>query len=181
MSSVRVAGDELDGVRVTGVEVHHDARGSFRECFVAGRDLGIEPQQWSVVVSRRGTLRGMHLHARHDELFSVVSGRAYVGLYDVRRDSPTSGRSALYLVDERDPVRLVFPRGIVHGWLFDADSVHLQATSEPHHSYSDDDNLGCHWSDPALGIAWPFEPTIVSERADAFGTLAELVAQRSPV
>lgn len=164
----------IDGVRVTPVEVHADQRGTFAEFFVAHRHTGIEPVQWSIVTSAPGVLRGMHFHARHDEYFSVVSGRATVGLYDLRPDSPTAGVSATYELCGETPTALVFPRGLVHGWLFHEPTVHLQAVSESHDHYGADDNNGCHWSDPELGIAWPFEPTVVSDRAEAFGSLAEL-------
>ncbi len=49
-----------------------------------------------------------------------------------------------------------------------------QNVSEAHDHYGNDDNNGCHWSDPALGVSWPFDPTIVSDRAESFGSLADL-------
>jgi dTDP-4-dehydrorhamnose 3,5-epimerase len=167
----------IDGVRLTPIEVHADARGSFAEFFAAHRHSGIDPVQWSIVTSAAGVLRGMHLHVRHDEYFSVVSGRATVGLHDLRPDSPTAGAAATYELCGESPAALVFPRGLVHGWLFHEPTVHLQAVSEAHDHYGADDNNGCHWNDPELGIAWPFEPSVVSDRAQAFGSLAELRAR----
>jgi len=165
---------DIEGVRLSPIDVHTDRRGSFAEFFAAHRDPGLEPVQWSVVMSGKGVLRGMHYHARHDEFFSVVSGRATVALHDLRPNSPTSGLSATYELCGDAPASLVFPRGLVHGWLFHTPTVHLQAVSEAHDHYGDDDNGGCHWSDAELGIPWPFEPTILSERAGSFGSLAEL-------
>lgn len=167
----------IEGVSSAELDVHADARGSFTEYFSADRDSGLTAVQWSVVTSQAGVLRGMHIHQRHDEYFSVITGRASVGLHDLRPDSPTYGRAALYDIDATHPVRLIFPRGIVHGWLFHEPTVHLQAVSETYAEYGHDDNNGCHWSDPELGIEWPFEPSIVSERSDAFGTLGELRAR----
>jgi dTDP-4-dehydrorhamnose 3,5-epimerase len=169
-----VDGVVIDGVQTAPIDEVVDERGTFAEYFVAGRDLGIHAVQWSVVRSTPGTLRGMHFHARHDEYFALVSGRATVGLHDLRPGSPTFGGSATYEFAEREPVRLIFPRGLVHGWLFHEPSIHLQATSEAHVHYGRDDNHGCRWDDPALGIAWPFEPTTLSVRADGFGTLEQL-------
>lgn len=171
------SGSEIAGVSAALLEVHVDERGSFTEYFSTCRDNGLDAVQWSVVTSRPGVLRGMHLHRRHDEYFAVISGHASVGLHDLRPGSPTYGQAALYDVDASLPVRLIFPRGLVHGWLFHEATVHLQAVSEPYVDYGDDDNHGCHWSDPELGIEWPFEPSVVSERSDGFGTLAELRAR----
>lgn len=169
-----MGGSVLDGVRTRPIEVHRDARGSFAEYFVAHRDHGINPLQWSVVTSEAGVLRGMHLHNRHDEYFTLVSGHVTLGLHDIRPGSPTEGLAATYEWDENEPIQLIFPRGLVHGWLFHRPSAHLQATSEAYDHYSADDNSGCHWSDPGLAIDWPFEPSHVAERAEGFGTLEEL-------
>ncbi len=169
-----VAGGQIDGVRLVTLDRHEDARGSFTEIFCSHWDSGIDPTQWSLVRSAPGVLRGMHVHLRHDEYVMVVSGRMSVGLHDLRPGSPTAGVGAVYELDGGTDVFLSFPRGIAHGWLAHEPTVHVQAVSEAHDFYGDDDNNGCHWSDPELGIDWPFEPTNVSARADAFPSLAEL-------
>lgn len=172
-----IAGRPLAGTATRAVEVHADDRGSFAEYFVDGLDTGLDPRQWSVVRSEPGTLRGMHVHLGHDEYISPIIGHCYVGLYDLRPDSPTVGEWALYELSAREPIVLTFARGTVHGWLVDEPTVHLQATSSTYGDYGSHDNNGCHWADPELGIPWPFEPTLVAPRADGFGTLAELRAR----
>ena len=137
--------------------------------------LGVlAPQQWSVVRSVPRSLRGMHHHVRHDECVSVVAGRMSVGLYDLRVDSETFGRSALYDLTGADPAHLCFPRGLVHGWVAHEATTHLQAVSETYASYGADDNNGCRWDDPELDLPWPVTPTVFSERSRSFGPLAEL-------
>jgi dTDP-4-dehydrorhamnose 3,5-epimerase len=37
------------------------------------------------------------------------------------------------------------------------------------------DELGCHWSDPGLGIAWPVTAPILSERDAALPPLKDLI------
>lgn len=173
----RVRGTRLDGLEVRRLAPAGDARGAFTEIYSADWGLCIAPEQWSLVHSDAGVLRGMHLHRRHDEYFFLLSGKAWIGLYDIRPGSPTEGRSCLVELRGDDPTTLSFPRGIVHGWCFPVPSVHLQATSETYGVYGADDNLGCHWSDPALGIDWPMQPTEVSPRAAAFPTLEVLREQ----
>jgi dTDP-4-dehydrorhamnose 3,5-epimerase len=169
------------GVLPKGVSVHllderHDNRGSFTEFFRTSWNSGIDPVQWSLVKSVAGTLRGMHLHWRHDEFFFLASGRSCVGLRDVRPESATRDTSCLLEFTQDDPAILTFPRGILHGWYFHEDSVHIQAVSDEEYArYHVDDNQGCHWSDPAIGIPWPCKPTHVSERADGFPDLATLL------
>ena len=164
----------IHGVVLTHLDKKKDQRGAFLEVFSDRWSLPIEPRQWSVVTSRAGTLRGMHLHARHAEYVLPLHGRVLVGLHDLRPDSPTSGRSMMLELDAQDPTVLVFPPGVVHGWYFPEDAVHLQAVSEPFSEYASDDNLGCHYGDPELQLEWPAEPVWVSERARGFPSLATL-------
>jgi dTDP-4-dehydrorhamnose 3,5-epimerase len=166
-----VSGPHLDGVRFQHLEPHDDSRGVFTEVFCDHWGTGIDPVQWSVVQSAAGVLRGMHFHLRHEELMTVVAGHLSVGLYDAREGSPTEGQAGLYVLSGDRPALISFPAGIVHGLLFHERSIHLQAVTEASVHYAADDNHGCHWSDPALGIDWPFEPTILSDRQDRYPAL----------
>lgn len=172
---------DIDGVRLTPIADHRDPRGSFAEVFEEQRDAGIDPAQWSVVRSVPGALRGMHVHRRHDEYLSVVTGHLWVGLHDLRPGSVTEGASMLLELTEDQPASLTFPSGIVHGWIASVPTIHLQAVSEPYSIYGHDDNEGCRWDDPELGISWPEPPTVISARSEAFGSLTDLRATvRSP-
>jgi dTDP-4-dehydrorhamnose 3,5-epimerase len=169
------SGGMIDGVRLKRLVAHEDDRGSFTEFFSKDWTAGDAPAQWSSVASAAGVLRGMHLHRRHDEGFLLLKGAVSIGLRDVRPGSPTEGVSALFAFTGSHPTYLTFPRGIVHGWFFHEPSLHLQSVSETYGSYGGDDNLGCHWSDPALELPWPGKPTILSPRAASFGSLATLI------
>lgn len=157
----------LDGMVLRALEAHQDVRGSFCEVFSCKWGLPLQPQQWSVVRSQPRCLRGMYLHRRHDEGLVLLAGRALIGLHDLRAGSPTEGRSCLLELSAETPDCLVFPRGIAHGWYFPEGGAHLQAVSEPYADYHADDNLRCHWADPALDLPWPDpEPVLLPEAAD---------------
>jgi len=166
----------IHGVQLRRLTMNRDARGSFTEIFSNAWGLPIEAVQWSLVKSHRKVLRGMHVHLRHDEYFTVVQGRACVGLYDLRLDSPTKGAASLVEIDGDSLSFLCFPRGVLHGWYFYEDSLHLQAVSEHYSDYHPDDNLGCSWSDKELNIPWPDPSPIVSDRTVSFPSLKELAA-----
>jgi dTDP-4-dehydrorhamnose 3,5-epimerase len=176
------AADLADAGRISGVREHRlepsrDERGCFTEVFCRSWALPIEPAQWSVVRSCARTLRGLYLHAGHDEYFHLVSGRALVVLKDLRGDSPTFGRVSHHRFEAGDAACLAFPRGILHGWYFPDDSVHLQGTSREYSEYHPADNLGCHWADPEVGAIWPDPEPRVSPRSEALPSLAELLAK----
>ena len=65
----------------------------------------------------------------------------------------------------------------MHGWYFTEHSTHLQGVSESYTEYATDDNHGCYWNDPVLGMNWPFDDVILSERAAKFGGLSELLSK----
>lgn len=167
----------IEGVVMRSLSAHGDPRGTFTELFSDRWGLPLEPRQWSVVHSRAGTLRGMHVHMRHDEFLSPVVGQCFVGLYDLRPDSGTRGNSMMIPLNAATPACVAFPRGIVHGWFFPVDCVHIQGVSEPYSEYGADDNLGCHFADPELGLDWPETPQWLSERARGFPSLATLREQ----
>lgn len=169
-----VSGRMIDGAELRLLKMNKDMRGSFTEIFYSSWGLCINPVQWSVVQSNAGTLRGMHLHRRHDEYVCVIKGRAFVGLMDVRPDSPTDGQSVLVELCGDEMACLSFPRGVIHGWYCPEDTIHVQSVSEDYTQYGHDDNPGCHWSDPDLNLPWPGVPTLVSQRAEGFGTVQGL-------
>lgn len=158
--------------------MNRDSRGSFTELFREEWDTGLSPVQWNAVSSEPGTLRGVHLHIRHDDYLTVLKGRASVGLRDLRRGSPTEELSVLVELTEDPLTALVIPHGVAHGFYFPEPSLHLYAVTK----YWDvDDELACHWADPDLEIFWPAEPTNVSERDATAQSLAELLDELEPL
>lgn len=171
-----IAGSPISGVDFVKVDEKCDARGSFSEVFQNHWNTCLTPVQWSAVKSKSKVFRGMHLHKRHDEYFSLLSGHCLVGLKDIRPGSITEGVVSLYELHAEDMAAIVFPKGLLHGWYFYKDSIHIQAVSEAYVDYGMDDNWGCRWDAPDLEIPWPMNDVILSDRASGFPTEAELKA-----
>ena len=166
-----------DGVALRPLDMNRDLRGSFTEVFREEWDTGISPVQWNIVSSEAGTLRGVHVHIRHDDYLTTLRGRASVGLRDLRRGSPTEGMSALVELAEEPLTALLIPHGVAHGFYFAEPSLHLYGVTK----YWDvGDELACHWADPRLEIPWPAMPTLVSERDSTAPSLAELLDELEP-
>ncbi len=170
----------IAGVRLLELVAHPDERGTFTELFCDHWETPIDPSQWSLVRSNAGVFRGLHVHTRHDEYFSVVSGHASVGLIDIRPDSPTYMQSDLIDMPANADLAVAFPEGLLHGWYFHEPTVHVQAVSEAYEFYSEDDNNGCCWNDPALPIEWPFDACLTTPKHDAFPPLADLLDRLGP-
>ena len=160
----------IDSVSFHPLGSHVDERGSLTEIFRNEWSLAIEPVQWNVVRSHAGTLRGVHCHVQHADALVVIDGELILGLIDLRPDSPTEGRSQLHRVDALSTVVFI-PPGVAHGFAFERPTTMVYAVSE---YWNLDDELGCRWDDPGLGIEWPLSSPTLSPRDLAAGTLDEL-------
>jgi dTDP-4-dehydrorhamnose 3,5-epimerase len=161
---------KIAGVFAVEVERHLDERGSFARLWCAreleARGLDARLVQCSLSVNtRKGTLRGMHYsvppHAEA-KIVRCVRGAIYDVLVDVRRGSATFGASIAEVLTADNAVALYVPEGVAHGFLTieDASDVLYQMSE----FYDPQCARGARWNDPALGIRWPEEPQVISER-----------------
>jgi dTDP-4-dehydrorhamnose 3,5-epimerase len=104
----------------------------------------------------------------------VIDGRLSVGLYDARPNSPTYRKAVLFELDSERLSALRIPVGVMHGLYTHEPSLHIYGVD----SYYDlEDELQCHWADPALGIPWPCRHPELSERDKSPVSLAETQAR----
>ena len=163
--------DLLEGVVLRPLLTHRDERGWLSEIFRQEWPTGIVPVQWNAVRSGAGVLRGVHVHVRHTDHIALLLGRASFGLHDLRPASPTFGRAALVEVSEDGLATLTIPPGVAHGFYFHEPTLLVYGVT----AYWDpDDEMGCHWADPGLGIAWPTCHPVLSPRDAAAGRLHDL-------
>lgn len=165
------------GFRILQLSDHADERGVFRELF---RDAWTDtaPVQWNLVRSKPNVLRGVHAHPDHFDHLTMASGAMVLGLHDVRPDSPTFGLSAMIRLEADDPHLVEIPPGVGHGFYFPAAAAHIYGVSR---AFAGHDPFACRWDDPELGLDWPCDAPILSDRDRAAGSYRELVARlRTP-
>src|SRR2546422_11404064 len=86
---------DTDGVLLVSLTRHPDDRGSMTEVFRREWIPGArEMVQANLSRSRPNVLRGLHFHRRQADYWCILEGEALIGLSDLRRGSPTQGRSA---------------------------------------------------------------------------------------
>jgi dTDP-4-dehydrorhamnose 3,5-epimerase len=127
--------------------------------------------QWNVVRAQARVLRGVHGHWRHRDYLLCIAGRMQVGLRDLRRDSPTRGLAAVVEHDAERPSAIVIPTGVAHGFYYPEPAIHAYAVTE---TWNPDDELGCRFDDPQLGLRWPDASPRLSQRDSTLGSMAEL-------
>ena len=171
MTGTPLPPDLPEGVVLRTLTVHRDERGWLSEIFRQEASPGIAPLQWNAVRSRAGVLRGVHVHARHADHIVLIQGRASFGLHDLRPASPTHGRTALVELSDERLATLTIPPGVAHGFYFHEPALLVYGVNS---YWSPDDEMGCHWADPELGIAWPAADPTLSPRDAAAGRLRDL-------
>ena len=149
------------GTALVPLPRHSDQRGRIVELFQKRWETGVTPVQWNLLSSGRNVLRGMHVHLRHTDYLMMMSGRTLVALRDLRRGSPTESRTESFELCAEDGVALVVPPGVGHLFYCERPACMLQGVS---HYFDLDDELGCHWADPDLGLDWPKIDPVLSDR-----------------
>lgn len=96
-----------------------------------------------------------------------------LGLHDVRADSPTRGQSIVVELTGDAPRAVTIPPGVTHGFFFPELSLHIYAVS---HYFNPEDELGCRFDSPELGLKWPVASPLLSKRDAEAGSYSEMVA-----
>jgi dTDP-4-dehydrorhamnose 3,5-epimerase len=165
------------GVGVRLLTTHHDDRGAFTELFRDAWETGVAPVQWNAVRSEPHVLRGVHCHVEHADALVVAGGRMRLGLCDLRPGSDTAGRACVLDLDAEAMMLVTIPPGVAHGFYFPVAALHVYAVDR---TWDPDDELGCRWDDPDLGIPWgDVEAPLLSARDECLGTRGELERQLS--
>lgn len=162
------------GVRMVPLTAHRDHRGWLSEIYRQHWATGVTPCQWNATFSEANVLRGVHVHPLHNDYLVVAQGSMSAGLYDLRRNSPTYRKSALLELSGRELTVVIVPAGVMHGLYYHEPTLHMYGVDD---YFSPDDELGCHWADAALGIAWPCTAPNLSERDRDAGTLTQCETQ----
>jgi dTDP-4-dehydrorhamnose 3,5-epimerase len=152
--------------------MNRDERGFVGELLRCDWVAPLEFVQWNLVSSSGRTLRGMHWHALHHDLIAPVAGRILVGLSDLRAGSPTEGRAMLVGLDAQDPLSVVVPPGVAHGFYSEESTTTLYAVTR---YWDGEDEFGVAFDDPGLGVKWPVRRSdvILSARDAELPGLAE--------
>ena len=169
---------KLQGLFVIEPKVFGDARGFFMETWNLRKyqDAGIRVPfvQDNISVSRRGALRGLHFQNPNPQgkLVSVLQGQVLDLVVDIRLHSPTLGKWEAVELSSENKLQFYIPPGFAHGFLVLSETAmfHYKCTD----FYSPKDEMTIRWNDPDIGIRWPIQDPIVSEK-DAKGLLLKEV------
>ena len=160
----------LAGAFVVEPERMTDARGFFARTFDAKEfeARGLNPRTAQTNLSHnphRGTLRGMHFQRppfAEAKLVRCTRGAIHDVIIDLRPGSPTRKAHFGVRLDAENRTLLYVPEGFAHGFLTLTDDT--EVSYQISQFYSPEHGAGVRWNDPAFGISWPGDVTVIAER-----------------
>ena len=159
-----------------------DHRGYFSETFrtdlfhahVGKYDFVQDNQSLSAEV---GTIRGLHFQLdprAQGKLVRCIAGSILDVAVDIRKGSPTYGKSVSAELSAENGCQLWIPPGFAHGFCtLEPDCLVSYKVTD---YYSPAHDRGLLWNDPEIGISWPVGPdkAMLSAKDQVQPRLAEL-------
>lgn len=161
-----------------------DNRGWFSESYnkKVFEDLGLNydfVQDNESFSAKKGVLRGLHFQNEpytQAKIVRCTRGAVYDVAVDIRHDSPTYGMWIGVELSEENGRQLLIPRGFLHGFQTLTDNVKFAYKCDNY--YNKESDGGVMYNDPDIGVVWPIEDPILSEKDKHHPKLRELVKER---
>jgi dTDP-4-dehydrorhamnose 3,5-epimerase len=162
---------EFPGLLVFEPTVFEDSRGYFFESFNEKifKDEGIDIRwvQDNQSSSMFGVIRGLHYQLppnAQSKLIRVLRGKILDVVVDIRKGSPTYGKSFCKVLSAKNKRQLFIPKGFAHG--FSVLSKKAEVMYKCDAFYNKDAEGGILYNDPELVIDWriPVEEAMVSDK-----------------
>lgn len=160
----------LRGAFKVDLQMREDERGFFarlfcREEFAAKNLDGNIVQINNSLNSKKGTLRGLHFQRppkSEVKIVRCIRGAIWDVIVDLRKKSPTFGQWTGLELSEANRSMMYVPKGFAHGFLsLTEDSEIIYLVTE---FYSSEYEGAVRWNDPEIGIKWPEEPDVISDK-----------------
>ncbi len=161
---------EIEDVYVFTPRKFSDDRGVFFENFnyldfntTSGHKIDVV--QENISISKKNVIRGMHFQRENfaqSKLVSVVKGKIFDVMVDIRNDSKTFGCWISYFLDAKDSESIFIPSGFAHGFLaLEEETVISYKVDKP---YKRDYECCLLWNDKSINIEWPVTKPLLSSK-----------------
>ena len=159
--------------------VFTDSRGYFLETYQQQKyaEAGISQPfvQDNQSYSTKNVLRGLHFQLRHPQgkLVRVTQGSVFDVAIDMRKNSPTFGKWHGEILSAENKKQMYIPENFAHGFCVLSDSAEFVYKCTDF--YVPGDESGLIWNDAQLGIKWPIEQPILSDKDAALPSWADVL------
>ena len=174
----------LEGLLIVEPKIFEDRRGFFMETYNRRKyeAAGITDTfvQDNLSYSLKSTIRGLHFQIRHSQakLVQAISGEIFDVAVDLRPGSATFGKWTGARLSDKNGRQMYIPKGFAHG--FCVLSEFAMFSYKCSDFYAPDDEGGIIWSDQDIGVKWPVENPIISEKDKQYPKLTGLSTEQLP-
>jgi dTDP-4-dehydrorhamnose 3,5-epimerase len=158
---------QIEGCYLIENKPHIDQRGSFLKIFhqnsFINMDLECPITEQFFSVSKKNVLRGMHFQTppyAHVKLVTCILGSALDVVLDLRKGSPTYGRSVSFELSPASGLSVWIPKGMAHGFLSLEDQTGMLYNTT--HVHVPESDAGICWN--SFGFSWPCISPVLSDR-----------------
>ncbi len=166
---MKIIETSLNGLYVIEPKVFKDERGYFYESYnqkifeESGiNDVFVQDNQ---SLSQKNVVRGLHFQHppfAQAKLVRVIKGAVLDVVVDIRKNSPTYGKSFSIELNEENFLMLYIPVGFAHGFAtLEDNTIFAYKCSNFYNKASEDTIL---WNDEDLNIQWNISNPILSEK-----------------
>jgi dTDP-4-dehydrorhamnose 3,5-epimerase len=162
---VKIIKTKLNGLKIFEDKINIDCRGYLKELFnkqKISKNFKFE----FVSLSKKNVVRGLHFQIKKPQakFISVLSGKIFDVVVDLRKNSKTFGKTFSIILDSRKNTSLFIPVGFAHGFKSLKDnSIMLYACSEDRYPKYE---RGLIWNDKDLKIKWPNKKINILSKKD---------------
>ena len=165
----------IEGAYIIDLDKKGDDRGFFARLFCENEfaEAGLVRHFCQVnnsLSAKKGTLRGMHYQLApkaETKLVRCVRGSLYDMILDLRKGSPSFGRSFGAELSADNRRMMYVPRGFAHGFLTLTDGTEAIYFVDEFYSLAHERCV--RYNDPKFELPWPEPPTVLSAKDEAQG------------
>ncbi|MEM7663315.1 MAG: dTDP-4-dehydrorhamnose 3,5-epimerase [Pseudomonadota bacterium] len=182
MGKIEVQTFDIEGPALITPKRFGDERGYFSETWSRGdwAEAGLPPIDWvqdnEAFSAAVGTTRGLHFQAppsAQTKLLRAVQGEIFDVAVDIRKGSPTYGKSVSAKLTSEGGEQLFVPRGFAHGYQTLTPDTLVAYKCDG--LYDPSTEGGLLWSDSDLDFEWPVtDDAKLSARDEKWPVLADL-------
>ena len=177
-NTIKVINTEIEGVMVIEPRMFSDNRGVFFESYNKDRYcsdvIDAEFVQDNVSISKKNVLRGLHYQLKHPQgkLVSVLEGEVFDVAVDIRVGSPTFGQWTGIILSAENRRQFYIPENFAHGFCVLSNTAIFQYKCTA--AYQPGDEYTLIYSDPDIGINWPCDKPLLSDKDKIGLSISEL-------
>ena len=158
---------KLDGVKVIELDFFKDFRGSYQETYnqkeYIDSGLNVNFVQDDISISKYKVLRGLHGDTRTWKLISCLQGEFFLAVVNFDKSSDQYCKHDSFMLSESDNKQILIPPFFANGHLVLSEKTIFHYKQSTYY-----EGMGkqftIKWDDPKIGINWPMNDPILSDR-----------------